>query len=226
MQCMIYWPTPTNTKQPVFFVNDLIYDLEGVLVPEAPQEIPEGFTHHDMIYPEKGLEDADLDKMQRRAERLALRTFCANTRPCSELVAAMGRLARSSTSLWVFTNATRQFAHAVLDHVGLDSLTGDNLVTVEEIGNVPKNDPEAFHAFTQITGVNLGNAVMFEDQRCNLAAAARAGVAGTVLVDAVDEDSRFDHTITRDGLPDFLTTLMKHHGFGGPHSNNDGFISP
>lgn len=80
----------------------------------------------------------------------------------------------------VFTNGARDYAHRIVELIGLADAF-ERIVSLEDVGFVPKPSPEAFLRLFNLCKIDPRRAVMFEDHAKNLETAASFEM-GAVLV--------------------------------------------
>ncbi|HYD18943.1 MAG TPA: pyrimidine 5'-nucleotidase [Patescibacteria group bacterium] len=76
---------------------------------------------------------------------------------------------------YVFTNAPRHFAEAMVAHLGI-AHHFDGLFAIEDADYWPKPKHDSYHAFMKKHGVNASSACMFEDMEVNLRTAHDLGM--------------------------------------------------
>lgn len=107
---------------------------------------------------------------------------------------------------FVFTNGARDYAHRVLDRLGIADCF-DGVFAIEDGDLTPKPAPSAYRRMIERFGFEPRSAVMFEDTPRNLEAAKALGMA-TVLIGDGHGKAIGDHVdhVAPD-LLDFLTDL-------------------
>ncbi len=99
-----------------------------------------------------------------------------------------GAVARLPGRRFVFTNACRNHAARILEHLQIADLF-DQVWDIRTIGFVPKPDPAAYHAAMAAGGIVPAQAAMFDDIARNLVVPHELGMT-TVWLDCQSEWSR------------------------------------
>jgi putative hydrolase of the HAD superfamily len=94
----------------------------------------------------------------------------------------------------VFTNAPRQHAAQVLGLLALEDAF-EAVLTLEDLGLLPKPDPRAYEAVTRRLGVEGGDCVFVDDTRANLIGARRSGMRTVWLAPQHQPDDEIHHVI-------------------------------
>jgi putative hydrolase of the HAD superfamily len=95
----------------------------------------------------------------------------------------------------VFTNAPRHHADQVLRLLDLAGAF-EAVLTLEDLGLLPKPDPRAYRTVTARLGVEAASCVLVDDTRANLLGAARAGMRTVWLAPSPRADDDVHHVIT------------------------------
>lgn len=98
-------------------------------------------------------------------------------RPAPALASAIDSLPGRSV---VFTNGASAYAKRVLARLGLEGVFSQ-VVALDDVGFLPKPEPDSFHRMLDLVGFSAPRCVMFEDSVRNLLTAKQLGMA-TVLV--------------------------------------------
>ena len=95
----------------------------------------------------------------------------------------------------VFTNAPRHHAEQVLRLLDLGDAF-EAVLTLEDLGLLPKPDPRAYDAVTARLGVAGADCVFVDDTRANLIGARRSGMRTVWLAPEHRQDDEIHHVIT------------------------------
>jgi putative hydrolase of the HAD superfamily len=112
--------------------------------------------------------------------------------PAPEVRALLQRLPGRKA---VFTNAPRHHAEQVLRLLDLGDAF-EAVLTLEDLGLLPKPDPRAYDAVTARLGVEGADCVFVDDTRANLIGARRSGMRTVWLAPERRQDDEIHHVIT------------------------------
>ena len=112
--------------------------------------------------------------------------------PAPDLRALLQRLPGRKA---VFTNAPRHHAEQVLRLLDLGAAF-EAVLTLEDLGLLPKPDPRAYHTVTARLCVEGADCVFVDDTRANLIGARRSGMRTVWLAPEPTEDDEIHHVIT------------------------------